>query len=555
MAYSSSRAPMRNKFSGVCCNCGGTVLAGQGFWSQGKVYHPEGECESSTGPDFSHIKPDEFQQAVIDSILLGASAPHVLVDAKAGSGKTTIGCMGLTLLHQQQGDLALAAFAFGNEDGKRLRAALPSGIEARTHHSLCMGLIRSTYRAKHKQSKVTELLELIIGPDEELSTMREQVRNLLAMVQADAVEPGDLDGIRATLHNEEYDLCVSGADEERVIALTSAVLEEGLDVKKYGFTFDDALYLCAIRDIRFPHIDVVLVDEVQDWNNCQLAILGKWVMAGARVIAIGDPDQSLYAFRGAQPDAFDRVRDILVGRQELLMPYCRRSGSMIVNHAAELVSDIRALPDAPSGELEFGIPIQDMLGRLTPGDDMVLSRTNARLVQLMYTCIRMGIPAYMRKGSQEAGYLCWFVDMLAKNEYGSSCKDVGELMFRAQCWLEERGKKSSAYKLEEHRGRVEVLSLICERVLSVDELKDEIRRLFKPPAKGVKAVVLSTIHGAKGGEAERVWNISADLMPHPRAKTDAQKKQEKNADYVCRTRAKRAYYVTVGELVEARKAA
>jgi DNA helicase-2/ATP-dependent DNA helicase PcrA len=420
-----------------------------------------------------------------------------------------------------------------------------------------MGVIRSRHRgAKHNQRKTAELLETIVGPDDHYDKLREQVRSLLAIVQADAVRPGDLEGIRKTLGNEGYDFCVAEAEADKVVELTNAVLVEGMDVKKYGFTFDDALYICAIEDVEFPHIDVVLVDEIQDWNNCQLTILAKWITAGARIVAIGDPDQSLYGFRGAQPDAFDRVRDILSGNiAEFLMPYCRRSGSMIVAHAAKLVPTIQALPDAPQGEIELSVPIGTMLGRLVPGEDMVLSRTNARLVRLMYTCIRMGIPAHMRKGKQEAGYLCWFVDMLAKGEGGPACSDVGELIFRAQRWLSDRAARTSAYKLEEHRGRVEVLSLICERVMSVNELKDEITRLFQPPGKGVKTVVLSTIHGAKGGEADRVWNISADLMPHPRAKSPAQQQQEKNAMYVCCTRARNAYFETVGELEGAREAA
>jgi len=539
-----------NRYAGVCCRCGGRVEAGEGFYIGGQVYHAEGDCDGG-GLDYSHVSPDEYQQAVLDGIASGILGPHVLVNACAGSGKTTIGCMGLTQLHETHPDISLAAFAFGNEDGKRLRASLPSGVEARTHHSLCMAVIRKVYGVKHCQSKVTTLLDDIVGQSDEFAFLRDQVRSLLAMVQADAVAPGDVDGIRETLHSDCYDFCVTEDEEERVIELTARVLEESMDVKKHGFTFDDALYLCAVRSLPLPSADVILVDEIQDWNNCQLAILEKWVSGGARVIGIGDPNQSLYGFRGAQPDAFDRVKSILStgrGVSELPMPVCRRSAKDIVSYAAEIVPEIQALPDAPQGELRLSVPIDTMLEQLKPGEDMVLSRTNARLVQLMYACIRRGISAHMLKGEREAGFLQWLVDMLAKNPGGGSITDAGELMNRAQAWLEERANVTSAYKLEEHRGRVEVLSIICQKAFTVKDIKAEIKTLFARPPKGKKTIVLSTIHSAKGSESQRVWNISRDLMPHPRAKSDNQKKQEQNAIYVCRTRPKEAYFETTGEL-------
>jgi hypothetical protein len=415
-----------------------------------------------------------------------------------------------------------------------------------------MGVIRKVHRAKHRQSKVTELLEEVVGQEEADANMRQYVRDLLAMVQADAVRPGDKDGIRETLHSPCYDLGIPEELEDQVIEHTLEMLELSLDVRQYGFTFDDALYLCAIQDIPLPHFDVVLVDEVQDWNCCQLAILGKMIRAGTRVIAVGDPNQSLYGFRGAQPDAFDRVRELLTsdgerGVEELPMPVCRRSAQAIVDHAANIVPEIKALPTAAVGELRFDVPIGSMLEELVPGEDMVLSRTNARLVQLKYICIELGIPAHMLKGDQEAGMLCWMVDMLAEKQ-GPPTTDVGEVMNRAQQWLDERSERTSAYKMEIHQQRVKVLAMVGERVASVDEFKREIRALFAPPEAGVATVVLATIHKAKGSEAKRVWNISPDLIPHPRAKGEMQQKQEKNAQYVAVTRAMQVYCETVGEL-------
>lgn len=542
---------MKNRYPGSCCLCGGHVPKWQGIYQDRKVYHAEGECQTKKH-DWSNVIPDEYQQAVIDSIQLGLDGPHVLTDAKAGSGKTTIGCLGLTKLHELDGSLSLGALAFGNEDGKRLREVLPQKIEARTHHSLCMEIVKKAYNKKLNQFKVNELLDAVVGEDvSQYGVLREYVKQLLSLVQADAIEVGDEEGIWATLNSESHDVGIPKDMENKVVGLTKEMLERSMDIKKHGFSFDDALYLCATKDLPLPQYDVVLVDEIQDWNNCQLEILKKMIDNGTRVIAIGDPNQSLYGFRGANPQAFNTVQAILSddfrGLEELPIPVCRRSGKLIVEHASRIIPGIKSLPDAADGEIKLEVPIEQMLNQFEPGKDMVLCRVNSRLVQLMYACIKFNIPAYILKGQQEAGMLCWMVDLLARKQYPPT-DDVGELINRANEWLESR---SNSFKAEEHRQRVEVLTLISERVYSVDDLKNEIKKIFSPPKKGQKAIVLSTIHRAKGSEAERVWNISPDLLPHPKATTQAQIEQEKFAHYVAITRAKSAYYETTGDLVEA----
>jgi superfamily I DNA/RNA helicase/RecB family exonuclease len=55
--------------------------------------------------------------------------------------------------------------------------------------------------------------------------------------------------------------------------------------------------------------DAVLVDEYQDTDPAQEELLGQLAGDGRDVIAVGDPDQSIYAFRGADVDAIRRFPD------------------------------------------------------------------------------------------------------------------------------------------------------------------------------------------------------------------------------------------------------
>jgi hypothetical protein len=70
--------------------------------------------------------------------------------------------------------------------------------------------------------------------------------------------------------------------------------------------FSDDIWFAAINahDMHWPHYDVVLADEVQDFNPCQKLMLEKLHGAGAKIVAVGDPNQAIYRFRGADGDAF-----------------------------------------------------------------------------------------------------------------------------------------------------------------------------------------------------------------------------------------------------------
>ena len=75
---------------------------------------------------------------------------------------------------------------------------------------------------------------------------------------------------------------------------------------------NDTLWFPTLQSrLEFPKYDVVLADEVQDFNACQVYMLTKLSEAGARIVAVGDPNQSVYAFRGADSQSFNRVADVV----------------------------------------------------------------------------------------------------------------------------------------------------------------------------------------------------------------------------------------------------
>lgn len=98
---------------------------------------------------------------------------------------------------------------------------------------------------------------------------------------------------------------------------------------------EHAAYLHARIDARYKHI---LIDEFQDTNPLQWQIVRAWLDAydgdGQRpsVFIVGDPKQSIYRFRRAEPRVFESARDLLLaqGASDLRTSITRRNGRRVV---------------------------------------------------------------------------------------------------------------------------------------------------------------------------------------------------------------------------------
>jgi DNA helicase-2/ATP-dependent DNA helicase PcrA len=65
--------------------------------------------------------------------------------------------------------------------------------------------------------------------------------------------------------------------------------------------FEDML-ACALSSERTPAVDLAIVDEAQDLSPLQLALAEKWFAATPRFVVVGDDDQAIYGFNGARPE-------------------------------------------------------------------------------------------------------------------------------------------------------------------------------------------------------------------------------------------------------------
>jgi ATP-dependent exoDNAse (exonuclease V) beta subunit len=361
------------------------------------------------------------------------------------------------------------------------------------------------------------------------------------------------------------------------------------------------LWLPLCLDLPLEVYDLVMTDESQDFNTCQHMMLDRIIKAcGGRAIVVGDRNQSLYGFRGADPRSFDRIAEVLRknGRKltVLELPVNFRSDAAIITHSQQWVPNLQGhskasgtvgsigffesvdrannngtdieLPDGdPTGQNDSdGNPVFKSRTLPLPGKTTnfaFLCRINAPLVVTAYQLIGKGKRVCIIGRSQLGTPLKTLIEGLCGTDPRDSnntnrisdkvdergrTDEVG-LLTRLDSYFKIQAAKLAdekyKNKLEQLQQNCECIEVICENVMDdkVSSVLAEIERLFTDEPTP-NTISLSTVHRAKGLEWEVVFILRPELLPHPSAKTADELQQETNACYVAGTRAKnRLYYV------------
>lgn len=108
------------------------------------------------------------------------------------------------------------------------------------------------------------------------------------------------------------------------------------------------------EEIGMPVVECIYGDEAQDMNAEQhmfMRMLADILWPGARIVLVGDPRQSIYAFAGASPELFEAQRDAT----HIAMNKCFRSTRAIVEFINHIAVDMGHAPIEP-GRAEVGTP-------------------------------------------------------------------------------------------------------------------------------------------------------------------------------------------------------
>lgn len=457
------------------------------------------------------MKLTDEQQAICAAVARG---DNVMVKALAGCAKSTTIATAVSGLPPSK---SVCILAFNKKIKEEMQARVPPHIKVMTLNGLGHFAIQNSLRRQPivNQDKLFEL-------GKEVGLKRGDLSDCLALVRSArmaGILPRGSQGRALKEDSDENwaDLCVDLDIDTIFTTPARTILQRSIALAMQGtIDFDDQLYISTLLFGSYPRFDLVLVDEAQDlspFNHIQLA-----KAARGQIGAVGDPNQAIYAWRGADHESMESLRELRQEWTDLTLSMTFRCAKSVVRRQQAFVPEFRAHEDNLEGTISHLPSWRPERGTA------VLCRNNAPLLGLAFSALRKHIPV---------NYLGRDIGANLKRLY-NKCSNNGQLsaettIANAYALLKEKPEKIDA---------VECLDVILRSFSSVDEAMN----FLGTPKKD--AVTLATGHKAKGLEWSTVYHLNPHLIPskwvmemeEESPKYEAALRQENNLRYVIETR-------------------
>lgn len=473
------------------------------------------------------------QQAVFLDALRNQDR-HILLEARAGSGKSRTCSEGARVLPR---NLRATYCCFNSHIAKEFQRDLPSTCQAATMHSISLRILKQhfgqSFTVDSDGEKVLRIAETFFPGKWERSE-RHAVNKLVGLCKNllwHETDPARLKSLAI-----EYGVDLRNRDDE-ILAVVPEVLRRCLDQTEI-IDFDDMIWMpvaLGLEASSSTSSDVLFIDEAQDLNPCQHALVNVFCPDG-RIIVTGDRFQSLYAFRGADSDSIPLLESNLStttrGMESYPLTVTRRCPRSHVEMARRIVPDLDYLSTAPDGLIDQTDP-EKWSEEIGPGT-MVLCRTNAPLIAACFRLLSNNIKATVRGRDIGKGLLTFLFRLRASN-VPDLVRKIRDFQAREIGRLSEVLNPANA--LAALQDRCDCLAAMTIGTNSIDDVRKRIETLFSD-VETPDTITLSSVHRAKGLEADHVVILRPDLMPFPGAKSAEDQQQERNLLYVGATRAK-----------------
>jgi superfamily I DNA/RNA helicase len=295
----------------------------------------------------------------------------------------------------------------------------------------------------------------------------------------------------------------------------------------HGLTdFTDLLYN-FLEYGEAPYLDHLFIDEAQDLTPLQWKVIDKLQAYTENTTIAGDDDQAIFGWAGADVDTFiQRCTDGHVLEVSHRVPAC------ILDIANGIIQDVKnRIPKnvtsaMPGGEIDTCNEIES-IEDLRRGSWLVLARNNYHLDSVKESLVSMGL-VYEAPGDRpqdrediKAAFL-W-----------ERIRKTGEKPFKKDLDLIERFTDSVDYSLPWFEALTGIDPVQVEYIRSILRNKEDIKN---------PRIKLSTIHGAKGGEADNVLLLT-DQTRKTSESAQVRPDDEKRVYYVGVTRARKTLHI------------
>jgi DNA helicase-2/ATP-dependent DNA helicase PcrA len=485
--------------------------------------------------------PSHYQQAIFDAgmelLKNGQTSDgykNLIMIATAGSGKTATTEHLIAMIKNLEPEFDGIYLTF---DKKSAVEAQDKGLPGSTSHSKFFADYKAwrnnpnlevdTYKVN---SIVKSLLEMTMDDE---GWMVSPVCQLVSKIK-NTCAPTD----EATLNKlcDKFSIEVNGSSD-RIFELTRLALDEN-NKQLDKIDLDDQLYLTWKLKIPVKQYKWIFVDEAQDTNRVQIELILRSIKQDGHVIVVGDENQAIYSWRGADTKAMFNLKTAL-NAKEMPLSISYRNPQTHVNLINALFPDIKheAFDKAIPGKIGT-MSDNWMLGQVKDGD-LVICRTNAPLIKPVFSLIRQGVKAIIL-GRDIGNNLSSLVERFKVEKVDDLLDKLEDYRIKEVNKLLKQEKTNQAQSLQD---KVETIFAIAEDCKYVWQVTKRIQEIFSDKKDGV---IFSTIHRAKGSEAKRVYILEPKLLPHPMAKTAEAMEEEKHVAFVAMTRSKDEMYFVNG---------
>ena len=542
------------------------------------------------------FKPSTYQQDILDFFLNNPQS-NMLVNALAGSGKSTTACM--LSEHSKTSDLYIAFNASVVEEFKK-KIKNPK-TKVMTMHSLAYSIMLYNVEQESKdsgekpkgfgsqRSKRTVSLDNFKPHkilDEEITKrygryiefakrvfLKDNYVNLYNLCRLTLTDMSSNKDVSRLIDDHVLFLYYGdeGYSAPDISEITSTL--KILDTKSRQqfetqgvIDFTDMLWI-TFNKLKYDNWEVpywalytnIYCDEVQDFSNIQLNFLKFIKRTKGRYVFIGDFHQAIYNFAGANAQAFNQIPKMFAPVETFDLPICYRCAKSHLSRVnREYGIPILPCDNAPMGFVKT--IDKNKISEYAKAGDMVISRKNKWIAEVVLDLARNGTPIFIEDKEM--------VEAIKRQILSSKCTSVGTLEKFLQKVISNYNKKlfeivsknareggheeehleavaEANSKIDNTSFLLEILKSYLENHASSDSVSkfsnfiDKLLNTTPSP----NCVRLCSIHKAKGLEATNVFVLNEAKINYDFRNSKEQNIQEKNLSYIATTRAKEGLYL------------
>jgi len=467
--------------------------------------------------------PTAEQQAIIDAAK--ETKENLIVMALAGAAKTST----LVMIAEAVNEPMLC-LAFNKKIADEMKERLPPTCQPMTLNSLghrtwaaCLG--KRIILEKDKNFNIlTNLVKELGKKEQELAY--EEFADTLKLIEMGKscgyIPTGHFKNAKRLMECEEFfghiEDMPSALQEKLVREATLVSIKMALEGK---IDFSDQIFMPTLFPAMFDTFPTTLIDEAQDLSALNHMTLRKLV-GKRRLIAVGDPNQAIYGFRGAHEDSMTKLQEDFQ-MKPFTLSISFRCPKNVVKEAQWRAPHMKWADWAKDGEVKH---LTEWAADTVPQHAAIICRNNAPLFSMAIKLLKNGrYPQII--GNDIGKYL-----LKVMKKFGKSDLPREQAIGMLSEWITEKEKKT--------RNKAKVWDqAACLRVfLDQGETLGDALAYAEHLFNSQGSIQLMTGHKSKGLEFDTVFVLDRELIK-------IEDGQEKNLLYVIQTRSKdKMYYVT-----------